>query len=77
MKSSEKEKILQEILESIGERIRARRLKKGMTQLDLANAVGCNQDNISRIESGKNNITIEYLFKIANSLGVSIGYFLK
>jgi transcriptional regulator with XRE-family HTH domain len=73
----EREKRLQELLESVGEKIKARRLKKGITQLDLADIVGCNQDNISRIETGKNNLTLEYLFKIADSLGVTIGYFFK
>ena len=73
----ERKKKLQDILESVGDKIKARRIKKGMTQFDLADAVGCNQDNISRIESGKNNVTIEYLFKIADALNVSIAYFFK
>jgi transcriptional regulator with XRE-family HTH domain len=74
---TEKEKNLQEVLLRIGENIRARRLKKKMTQFDLAEAIGCHQDNISRIETGKVNLTIEYLFNIAESLNVTIYHFFK
>jgi DNA-binding XRE family transcriptional regulator len=77
LKETQREKKAREALVILGEKIKAKRLKKGITQLDLGEAVGCNQDNISRIESGKVNLTIESLSNIADSLGVTLGYFFK
>ena len=37
--------------------------------IDLAKKVGTAQSNISRLESGNYNPTLEFLEKIANSLG--------
>lgn len=74
---TQRETKLQELYNGVSERIRDRRLKKNMTQLDLAVAVGCTQDYISRIESGDINLTLEYFYKLSNSLGVTVGYFFK
>ena len=45
------------------------RLEQNLTQSDLAKRVGTAQSNISRLESGNYNPTLEFLEKIANSLG--------
>lgn len=45
------------------------RLEQNLTQSDLAKKVGTAQSNISRLESGNYNPTLEFLEKIANSLG--------
>lgn len=45
------------------------RLEQNMTQSDLAKKVGTAQSNISRLESGNYNPTLEFLEKIATSLG--------
>lgn len=45
------------------------RLEQNLTQADLAKKVGTAQSNISRLESGNYNPTLEFLEKIANSLG--------
>jgi transcriptional regulator with XRE-family HTH domain len=68
---------IHEVLIRIGERIKTRRIKKGMTQFDLAEAAGSNQDHISKVEAGKINMTIEYLNKIAEVLNVNTNYFFK
>lgn len=56
----------------IGLRVKSLRESKGMTQLDVA--VFCNYDKttISRIESGRTNITIKSLFKISRALEVQL-----
>ncbi|MBI2844624.1 MAG: helix-turn-helix transcriptional regulator [Armatimonadetes bacterium] len=48
--------------------IRAR-LKMGMTQKQLAEKVGTRQSNISRLESGEQNMSIGMLKKVAKGLG--------
>lgn len=59
-------------LKKIGEKVRALRLEKGMTQMDLAFA--CNDKDysqINRIELGKVNFSVSYLALIAQILEVS------
>lgn len=48
------------------------RLMKGLTQAELATIVGIPQSSIARIESGKENISLERAKKIATSLDVSL-----
>lgn len=45
------------------------RLEKNLTQKELADLVGTKQTNISRLESGTYNPSINFLKKIAKSLG--------
>lgn len=54
----------------IGEIIRKRRLEKNLTQLDLASRTGLNQPDISSIESGKKNITLETLLRLCKVLDI-------
>jgi predicted transcriptional regulator len=52
----------------IEEIITARR-EKNITQKELAELVGTKQANISRLESGNYNPTLEFLTKIAKAVG--------
>ncbi len=45
------------------------RLEQNLTQKDLAEKVGTTQSNISRLESGNYNPSLEFLEKVAKSLG--------
>ena len=56
----------------LGEAIMIRRKHLGMSQSDLAKASGIQQANISRIEKGHSNFTINQLKRIASALGASI-----
>lgn len=61
-----------DFLLKIGSRIRALRLEKGFTQMDLA--FKCNDKDysqINRVELGKVNFTVSYLSLIAEALGVT------
>jgi len=51
----------------IEEIIMARREKK-LTQKDLAELIGTRQSNISRLESGNYNPTLDFLQKIASAM---------
>jgi transcriptional regulator with XRE-family HTH domain len=67
-----------EFLQKIGARIRALRLKKGLTQTELA--FKCNDidySQINRIELGKVNFSVSYLPLIANALDTSITDLIK
>jgi transcriptional regulator with XRE-family HTH domain len=60
-----------EFLKTIGAKIRKLRLKKGLTQMELAFA--CNDKDysqINRIELGKVNFSVSYLLLLAKVLEV-------
>lgn len=61
--------------ETIGERIRDRRRARGMTQLDLADAVGLTVESVSRAERGTIQPKVETLRKIAAALGTTLDAF--
>jgi len=54
-------------------RIRALRLRRGLTQEALCERAGISLDAVCRIEAGSRVPTIETLDKIAEALGVSLG----
>lgn len=53
-------------------KIKAARLAAGLTQIQLAEAVGCTQKDISRWESGKHEPSISTLKRIAQALKCSM-----
>lgn len=56
----------------IGAKIRARRLAKGWSTVQLASAVGVSQGQISRIETGRSGASLRVLENIADALGVRL-----
>ena len=61
-----------ELLENIGFRINQARMRKRMTQDDLAKAVGTARTTITMLESGHVDPSATRLFKIAQVLGVEL-----
>ena len=59
-------------LSILGARIRKLRLKKDMTQNELAMLCNFEKASISRIESGQTNMTILTMVKISKALDVDI-----
>lgn len=56
----------------LGEQIRARRQELGMTQMQLSVAAGINRVNISNIERGNYNVSIDIIGRIAEALRCEI-----
>lgn len=65
-----------QMLLSIGGRVKARRSELGMTQSELATGLGCHQPDVSEIEHGKAQPRMSLLFDLACILRVPPGYFL-
>jgi len=59
-----------EIFFKVGAIIRKERLKKGISQLDFARQARMKQPDISAIESGKKNITLETMVRLCKILGI-------
>ena len=55
----------------------AARLEKGLTQQELADLVGTKRSNISRMESGAQNISIDMFLKVADALGKDVSVLLN
>lgn len=62
---------------SIGERIRAARIMAGMSQRDLAAAIGVSAMSISKWERGLVSLTSGHLLKIGEATGRRIEYFVR
>ncbi len=61
----------------LGDRIKVLRSGKQISQNELAALCNIDKGNMSRIESGKSNITILTLKKLSDALDVDIAEFLK
>ena len=48
------------------------RTEKKLTQQQLAMLIGTKQSNISRLESGEYNPSVEFLNKVANAMGKTL-----
>lgn len=56
----------------VAEQLRKVRKDQGMTQEYLAELVGTKKSNISRLESGRYNPSLDFLVKVAGGLGKQI-----
>jgi transcriptional regulator with XRE-family HTH domain len=54
-----------------GQRIRALRESRGLTQVELARALGIPQSNVSEMERGVRGLTVHQTVKLAKALKVS------
>lgn len=65
------------LLIQLGYRIREIRRAKGITQVELANSIGKDQQSIQRLEAGNINPSYYYLWEVAQGLGVEIEELIK
>jgi transcriptional regulator with XRE-family HTH domain len=65
------------VIHRFAERLRARRVTLGLTQLELAEEAGIAQPKISFLESGNRSPTLATMQKLAASLGVTPSYFIR
>jgi transcriptional regulator with XRE-family HTH domain len=61
-----------EILKKFGEKVREERLKKKLSQEQLAGIASVHRTYIGMIERGEKNITLENIEKISSALGLKI-----
>jgi transcriptional regulator with XRE-family HTH domain len=63
---------LQDIERVVGKKIQAIRVKKGITQDQLAELTGLNRVHLYRLETGRQSMTLRTLKIIADTLSVRI-----
>jgi transcriptional regulator with XRE-family HTH domain len=59
-------------LKQFGNRIRARRMERGLTQLELAESAGVDRKTISRIENSRFSPSLINIYAIADALNVEV-----
>lgn len=61
------------IQQKIGKRVKElRTIRNDYSQEQLSNVIGCDRAYLSRVESGKQNITIESLNSVCNALNITL-----
>lgn len=60
------------IQKKFGEHVRAMRLKKGLTQVEVSSKMNKDQQSLQRVESGNVSPSLFYLFQLADGLGITI-----
>jgi transcriptional regulator with XRE-family HTH domain len=66
----------EQLLADVGKQIGECRVRCGMTQQALADAVRCSLRYVQRVESGTANLTLHTLAKFSSALGVDAAHFL-
>lgn len=66
-----------ELFRRLARNIKIRRVIKDLTQSQLAEMIGVHEKYIGVIESGKQNITLKTLNKIANVLDIDVSKLLE
>jgi transcriptional regulator with XRE-family HTH domain len=61
----------------IAKRLLARRLERGFSQADLAQALGITFQQVQKYERGKNRVAASRLYAIAGLLDVPLEYFFE
>lgn len=59
----------------LGERLKQIRIHRNMIQLDLAEAIGMDRSEISKMENGKQNVEFNTLVRLAEALQVNLSDF--
>jgi transcriptional regulator with XRE-family HTH domain len=59
----------------IGIRVRGKRLALGLSQDDLAKAIGVCTDTIAAYERATRRVPVEHLTNLANLMGVTMSFF--
>ena len=67
----------QDVDRFVGARIRERRIMLGLTQQQMAELIGVTYQQAHKYEKGINRVAAGRLYRIAEALGVEIGYFFE
>ena len=61
----------------VGQRLRQRRISLGITQEDMANALGLSFQQVQKYEKGMNRMSSSRLWEIGRIVGVDVAYFFE
>lgn len=61
----------------VGNKIRQRRLERGVTQQELARALGISYQQVQKYENGNNRVSAGRMFILAQALGIGVNEFFE
>jgi transcriptional regulator with XRE-family HTH domain len=64
-----------EVKKQVGLAIRHLRIKRGLSQEDLAKNAGLSRTFLTGVETGTRNLTLQTMSRLAEALGVGVGEF--
>ncbi len=67
----------QELLKKFGKNVKIERIKKDLTQEQLAEIMNVSQNYIANIECGKANMSLGKILELAEFIGVNINLLLE
>nr|WP_319571674.1 helix-turn-helix transcriptional regulator [uncultured Draconibacterium sp.] len=67
----------EELKTALAQQFKELRLKNKLTQSQLADRLGVEKGQVSRIENGKYNLTLASINKVAAALGVRVSFDLQ
>ena len=66
----------QQLLKKFGKNVKIERIKKDLTQEQLAEIMNVSQNYVANIEGGKANMSLGKILELANFIGVDISQLL-
>lgn len=63
---------MSDITQKFGQRVKSLRLQKGLSQEKFALSINMDRTYFAQVESGKRNISLNNIQKIADGLGVTL-----
>ena len=67
----------QDVDRHVGARMRERRIMLGLTQQQMAELIGVTYQQAHKYEKGLNRVAAGRLYRVAQGLGVEVGYFFE
>ena len=61
-------------MDTLGKRLRERRVQAGVSQAEIARQTGMIQPDLSLLERGKKHVWVETLLRLADALDCSLDY---
>ena len=60
-----------------GQRIRRLRIKRGLSQVEMAHLFGIDRGHISEVETGKKNVCLPMLEVLSKGFGISVSELMR
>lgn len=68
---------MKETAVKLGKNVKFQRIKKGLSQEDLAAFIKVDKAYVSRVENGKKNLTLKSLIRISQALNIDLAVLFK